>query len=86
MKRYIFYVALAIIILSAILNPTQNDFQDYLTGTGIIDVSTINVSARGYGRTGYYLVFSTYRYNYTYWDGSPQSKRYIGVFKNFIEL
>jgi len=71
------------ILLLALLNPTQKDFEKYLAGKeGIWGPRVTSAS----GRIGYYLIFSIYQYNDSIIEGSTSYRgnhKYIGVFKNF---
>ncbi len=85
-KTIVFAVLCIVVILT---NPTQNDFKHFLEAK--------NIKSQG-GRTGYFLFFSIYEYEYSYSHpnsdgyiemGSPKhykQGKYIGVFKNFIEI
>ncbi|MEO8145990.1 MAG: hypothetical protein ABI723_00070 [Bacteroidia bacterium] len=76
MSKKTTYVIIGIVALLAITNPTTDDFRKNV-GNG--------------RRTGYFLIFSTFQYDNSYYDRverkyiTTSTHKFIGVFKNFIE-
>ena len=71
-KRWQF-VAIGILLLLLIVNPTLKDFEEYL-GTSARESRFVTPTFK---KTSNFLLFSTYQCN---------NHKYIGVFKNFIEV
>lgn len=74
MKKLWIKIVLAIIILLALTNPTVKDLKESTGKNGL--------------RTGYFLVFSIYTVtpHDIFGNESGHSEKYIGIFKNFIEI
>ena len=73
----------AILLVLAISNPTQKDFESYIRTKDIPRNANVYT-----GRTGYYLILSKYqRKIVNYINGNTvKDETYIGFFKNFIEI
>ena len=84
MNNKILIAVLVILGVFIVTNPTQTDFDRYVEGNDGLPLKYVRS-----GRTGYYLLFSTYRYSHAsgeYYSKKTTSHSYIGVFKNFFQL
>lgn len=81
-------ILIGTLVLLIILNPTSNDLKNAVAAN---EWQKIQI-----GRTGYFVIFSTFKASYESYEESPTVKglldkyshktTYLGLFKNFIEI